>query len=93
MVLFFSLKDYKQDINISVPLDFVATEYLREALINTKIINWDDTYCFTSVDCIVSPLIFEISTKDKKNSVMYNPNYQFGFEVEEALQIDLKWET
>lgn len=68
----------------------MPTEYVREALINTKIIDWDEAYFFTSVNCVISPLIFEISTKVKKNSVLYNPNYQFAFDVEEALQFDFK---
>lgn len=70
---------------MSVPLDFIPDDYLREALILTKTIDWDEAYLFTSIDRAVTPLIVEISTSVKKNSVQVNPNYQYGFDANEAL--------
>lgn len=75
---------------MSVPLDYLPDEYLREALILTKIIDWEGAYCFTSLDRVVSPLVVEISTSVKKNSVQVNPNYQYGFDVAEALHQNFK---
>lgn len=76
---------------MSVPLDFIPDEYLRDALILTKVIEWEDAYCFTCLDRLISPLIVEISTSVKKNSVQVNPNYQYGFDIDEALEQNFRY--
>lgn len=71
-------------------MDYVPSEYFREALINTKAIDWEAAYFFTSVDTKISPVIVELSVGVKNNSIEYHSNYQFIIDADEALSTDIK---
>ncbi|CAL8074496.1 unnamed protein product [Orchesella dallaii] len=81
-------EDYGVDISISIPPEYIPDEYLKQALIETGTINWDDAFVFVSLPRPLSKMIFEISTVVKKNSTTVNPNYQYMLDTSEALQQD-----
>lgn len=88
----FISKDYAQDLSISTPLDFLPTECLRQALTNTKVIDWDTGYFFASFDPKLYPVLADISKVVKNHPIELYADYQFIFDVDEALQLDFTWE-
>jgi len=84
-------QDYNQDINISVPWDFKVSENVKQAFINTAIIDWNAKYMFSAVDRLISPMILEISTIHKGNSTINNPNYYYFMDNEDAAKLNIKF--
>ncbi|ODM95765.1 hypothetical protein Ocin01_10913 [Orchesella cincta] len=77
-------QDYGLEISMSIPPGYLPDEYLRQALISTTVIDWDDAFVFISVPRPLSMMIFEISTVIKHNSTTVNPNYQYVFDTTDS---------
>ena len=86
----FKFQDHGQEISISVPLDFKPSESIKQAFVETSIINWSIKYMFAGVDRRVSRMILEISTVVKGNSTLDNPNNYYYLSQEDAASIEIK---
>jgi len=66
-------EDYGQVISISVPIEFIPCVEIKAAFASTKVIDWTDSYLFSPLDRLISPMITEISTVFKRNSTKCVP--------------------
>jgi len=81
-----TFQDYGQDINLSVPETFQATNEMKKAFTHSKVIDWEGNHFFTVADRLISRMIFEISAFTYRNSVTFNPNYSYVIDPESAME-------
>lgn len=70
---------------------FKVTDEIKQKFVSTKKIDWRGAHLFTATDRRISHMIFDISTSIYRNSVIFNPNYNYYISSEKAVEFELKY--
>lgn len=85
----YTTQDHGDHISISEPIEFEVTSELKQAFIETNVIDWKSPqFMFCTIDRRVAEIIFNISVYIKGFSTRRNPNYHYYLEKEEALKLE-----
>ncbi|CAL8134638.1 unnamed protein product [Orchesella dallaii] len=89
-------KFYREDwdlmIFISAP-EGVISEDVRQALLSSDLINWDNPFIFAALQTHVTDLILSININEFGNIIKIYPCYLFHMEKKDALQLDITTPT